>query len=92
MHRRRLILSAASLLLLPLPALAEDSKEEKKKGGGLSFIQIQTMTTNFRRRSGAMGVMTIETGLDVQDEGLRKIANQSIRAALMNPTRSLRSE
>lgn len=77
MLRRRLILGTA-LLLLPLPALAEDAKEEKKKGGGLSFIQIQTMTTNFRRRTGAMGVMTVETGLDIPDEGLRKVANQSI--------------
>jgi hypothetical protein len=78
MLRRHLILSASAFLLLPLPALADDPKEEKKKGGGLSFIQIQTMTTNFRRRSGAMGVMTVETGLDIPDEGLRKVANQSI--------------
>ncbi len=77
MLRRHLIL-AAPILLLPVPALADDPKEEKKKGGGLSFIQIQTMNTNFRRRSGAIGVMTVETGLDIQDEGLRKIANQSI--------------
>jgi hypothetical protein len=78
MLRRHLIFTAPALLLLPLPAWADDPKEEKKKGGGLSFIQIQTMNTNFRRRSGAMGVMTVETGLDIPDEGLRKVANQSI--------------
>ena len=78
MLRRHLILTAPALLFLPVPALAGDTKEEKKKGGGLSFIQIQTMTTNFRRRSGAMGVMTVETGLDIPDEGLRKVANQSL--------------
>jgi hypothetical protein len=78
MLRRHLIFVASALTLLPLPVLAEDAKEEKKKGGGLSFIQIQTMTTNFRRRNGALGVMTVETGLDIPDEGLRKVANQSI--------------
>jgi hypothetical protein len=78
MLRRHLILAAPTALLLPLPALAEDTKEEKKKGGGLSFIQVQTMNTNFRRRSGAFGVMTVETGLDIPDDGLRKLATQSI--------------
>lgn len=65
------------LLALPMSAIA-DSKEEKKKGGGLTFIQIQTMNANFRRRSGAYGVITVETGIDVPDEKLRKLANQSI--------------
>lgn len=74
---RRHLLLAAPLALLPLPALADD-KEEKKKGGGLTFIQIQTMNANFRRRSGAMGIITMETGLDIPDEGLRKLANESV--------------
>jgi hypothetical protein len=78
MLRRHLILAVPAVLILPFPALAEDTKEEKKKGGGLSFIQVQTMNTNFRRRNGAMGVMTVETGLDIPDDGLRKLANQSI--------------
>ena len=74
---RRSLLCAIPLLGLPAAALADD-KEEKKKGGGLTFIQIQTMNANFRRRSGAYGVITVETGIDVPDEGLRKLANQSI--------------
>jgi hypothetical protein len=77
MQRRHLLLSLP-LALLPLPALAEDPKEEKKKGGGLTFIQIQTMNANFRRRSGALGVITVETGIDVPDEGLRKLATESL--------------
>lgn len=74
---RRSLLSVIPLLALPTAVLAED-KEEKKKGGGLTFIQIQTMNANFRRRSGALGVITVETGIDVPDEALRKLANQSI--------------
>jgi hypothetical protein len=74
---RRHLLLAVPILLLPAAARADD-KEEKKKGGGLTFIQIQTMNANFRRRTGALGVMTVETGIDVPDEGLRKLANQSI--------------
>ena len=74
---RRSLLFVIPLLGLPAAALADD-KEEKKKGGGLTFIQIQTMNANFRRRSGALGVVTVETGIDVPDEGLRKLAIQSV--------------
>lgn len=66
------------MAMLPAAAWAEDKKEEKKKGGGLTFIQIQTMNANFRRRSGSLGVITVETGLDVPDDKLRDLANQSI--------------
>lgn len=78
MLRRRLILASAAFALAPTFAHAGHGEgEEKKKGGGLQFIQIQTMAVNFVRRDGRMGVMTVETGIDVPDEKLRTLANQS---------------
>ncbi|RYG09673.1 MAG: Tat pathway signal protein, partial [Caulobacteraceae bacterium] len=86
---KRAILSAAMAIVL-IPAAAQaghgggGGNDEKKKGGGLQFIQIQTMAVNFVRRDGRMGVMTVETGVDVPDEKLRTLAGQSqprLRAA-----------
>jgi hypothetical protein len=85
MLRRALILAPAALLLAPAAAVAGHGEgEEKKKGGGLQFIQIQTVAVNFVRRDGRMGVMTVESGIDVPDEKLRVLASQSqprLRAA-----------
>jgi len=78
MLRRALILAPAALILAPGLALANSGGEEKKKGGGLQFIQIQTMAVNYVRRNGGMGVMTVETGVDVPDEKLRTLATQSV--------------
>jgi hypothetical protein len=82
MDRRR-ILFALGLILLPAGAVA-DEKGERKKGGGASFIQIQTLTATIIRPDGRRGVMTVETGLDVADGGLRERAEAStprLRAA-----------
>lgn len=78
MLRRALILAPAALLLAPAAAFANSGGEEKKKGGGVQFIQIQTMAVNYIRRNGGMGVMTVETGVDVPDEKLRTLATQSL--------------
>ncbi|MBI1404594.1 MAG: hypothetical protein GC145_00540 [Caulobacter sp.] len=78
---RRLALAA---LLALLPGVAAASGGEKKKGGGVSFVQIQTLTTSILRRNGSRGVMTMEVGIDVPDEKLRSLAAQStprLRAA-----------
>ncbi|RYF95680.1 MAG: hypothetical protein EON95_00440 [Caulobacteraceae bacterium] len=83
---RRLAL-AALLALAPTAALAPPamaSGGEKKKGGGASFIQIQTLTASIMRRNGSRGVITMEVGIDVENEALRERANAStprLRAA-----------
>ena len=82
MLRRTLL--AAVCLSLATPALAAAPKEEKKKGGGASFIQIPTLTATILRRDGRRGVLTVETGVDVPDGGLRARAEASqprLRAA-----------
>jgi len=71
MHRRALIL--APLALAATPALALE-------GGGAStstFIRYPTITANTFQSDGRRGVMTVETGVDVADEGLRLRAQQS---------------
>lgn len=82
MLRRHLI--AVLCLSLASPAIANAPKEEKKKGGGASFIQIPTLTATIVRRNGRRGVLTVETGVDVPDGGLRARAEASqprLRAA-----------
>ena len=82
MLRRTII--AALVCSLATPALASAPKEEKKKGGGASFIQIPTLTATIIRRDGRRGVLTVETGVDIADGGLRARAEASqprLRAA-----------
>ena len=79
---RRLALAAA-LALLPTVAAASGG-EEKKKGGGVQFLQIKAILATILRRDGTRGVVTVECGLDVPDEKLRALADQSqprLRAA-----------
>ncbi len=77
MVRRRLLLTLG-LMALPLFARAAEDKAERKKGGGASFIQIQTLTATIIRPDGRRGVMTVEAGLDIPDNGLRERAEASI--------------
>ena len=71
--RRRAILSALVLALAaPLAAHASGGeKKEKKKGGGESYIQIPTLTATTNAAGGRRGVLTVETGVDIPDGGLR---------------------
>lgn len=81
MLRRTLIIALCASLALP--ALSH-AAEEKKKGGGASFIQIPTLTATIIRRDGRRGVLTVETGVDVPDNGLHARADASqprLRAA-----------
>jgi hypothetical protein len=73
---RRLALAAA-LALAPALARAQP-KAERKKGGGESFIQLDTLSATVNRADGRRGVMTVETGVDVPDAGLRVRAEQSV--------------
>ncbi|HEV2082266.1 MAG TPA: Tat pathway signal protein [Brevundimonas sp.] len=53
-------------------------------GGGATYVRLSTVTANARRGGGGSGVMTVETGLDVPDAGLRTRTTQSaprLRAA-----------
>jgi hypothetical protein len=77
MDRRTLITAAA--LAAALPAASQASpKAEKKKGGGESYIQLETLTATTVRPNGKRGVLTVETGIDVPDGGLRAYANASL--------------
>ena len=79
---RRLALAAA-LALLPAVASASGG-EEKKKGGGATFLQIKAIVATIIHRDGTRGVITVECGVDVQDEKLRALASASqprLRAA-----------
>ena len=79
----RRIALAAALALLPTVAAAGGG-EEKKKGGGAQFLQIKAVLATIIRRDGSRGVVIVECGLDVPDEKLRTLADQSqprLRAA-----------
>jgi flagellar basal body-associated protein FliL len=78
----------AALILVPLLALsavllagpaadAASAAGENKKGGGASFIQLPTLTASLMKPNGRRGVLTVEAGLDVQDEALRTRAAQA---------------
>lgn len=62
---------------------------DKTSGGGggsaqPSYTRLPTITANIRRSGGRLGVMTVETGIDVPDAALRTRASQSaprLRAA-----------
>ena len=79
MDRRRLILSA--LVCAFAPALAHASsggEKERKKTGGASYIPLTTLSGSSNRPIGRRGVMTVECGVDVPDEGLRARAEASL--------------
>ena len=82
--RRRHLLAAIGLAGF-CPALASGAgAEERKKGGGETFIQLQPLTATVIRADGRRGVMTVEAGVDVPDDGLRERTDQStprLRAA-----------
>jgi len=84
MLRRSLlsILFLAPLIAAPVLAAEHGGEKkkgaEKKKGGGLNFIQLPTLTANCTRASGSRGVLTVDSGLDIKDGGLRAKAEASI--------------
>jgi len=77
MRRRELI---AALVLAGAPALAWAGEGgDKKKVGSATYVQIDTLTGATNKPTGRRGVMTVECGLDIPDDGLRD------RARLMLP-------
>jgi hypothetical protein len=80
MTRRLALVALISFIAsMALVSGADAAGPEKKKGGGLSFLQIRTLTVSVFRPNGSRGVMTMETGLDIADDGLRE------RAAALTP-------
>lgn len=73
---RRAFLSLAALAA----AAATPAKASGGGGGGgdATYIRIPTITANMRRPGGGVGVMTVETGVDVPDATLRTRAQQSL--------------
>jgi hypothetical protein len=68
------------LMVLPLvlgPTAGHAADSAKKKGGGLSYIQFPTLTATIFHGDGSRGVLTIESGVDVSDAGLRARAQAS---------------
>jgi|TARA_R110002051_G_scaffold89139_3_gene157251 hypothetical protein len=87
MDRRALLglaaLTATAASTAAVPALA---RSESGGGGGStsSFVRFPTVTATILRPNGRRGVLTVETGVDVPDAGLRARAEQSaprLRAA-----------
>jgi hypothetical protein len=75
MRRRDLI---ALLALAVLPQRARASEDKKKKSGGPGYIQIETLTGTTRKASGRRGVLTVDCGLQIEDEKLRDYAEKSL--------------
>lgn len=71
-------LLALALIAALAPGGAFASGPEKKKGGGLTFIQLNTLTSTVIRPDGRRGVLTVETGIDVPDEKLRAKAEMLV--------------
>jgi hypothetical protein len=91
---RRLFLSLAALAA-PFAAMwpvgARAAGADKKKSGGGSYVPVQTLLGTTLRGSGRRGVLSVDCGLDVPDEGLRTRAEQSVprlRAAYVQTIQS----
>ena len=75
--RRSFLAIGAGLSALTLVAPTAWAEEQKKKGGGLSYLQLPTLTATAFRASGRRGVMTVEVGIDIPNNGLRSLAEKS---------------
>jgi hypothetical protein len=81
---RRALLGLAALAA----TAASPAKASADGGGGAatqsSYLRLPTITANVRRPGGALGIMTVETGIDTPDAALRARVAQSaprLRAA-----------
>jgi len=98
MRRRHLIAALLALPLIAGPALAAEhggekkKGAEKKKGGGLNFIQLPTLTANALRANGRRGVLTVDSGLDIQDGGLLAKAEASLPRLRAAYTQALQAQ
>lgn len=84
---RRALLGLAALTVTAASTAAAPALARNESGGGgstSSFVRFPTVTATILRPNGRRGVLTVETGVDVPDAGLRARAEQSaprLRAA-----------
>lgn len=87
MERRALLGLAPALAALAATVAASPAAASGGGGGGSSgstYLALPTVTGNARRPGGALGVMTVEVGVDTPDAALRTRVAQSaprLRAA-----------
>ncbi|WP_339933582.1 Tat pathway signal protein [uncultured Brevundimonas sp.] len=85
MDRRALLgLTALTLTAASTAAAPALARSESGSSSTSSFIRFPTVTATIMRPNGRRGVLTVETGVDVPDAGLRTRAEQSgprLRAA-----------
>jgi hypothetical protein len=77
MRRRTLLALLALLALAALPSLAV-AGEEKKKSGGAGYIPINALTGTTNKSGGRRGVLSVDCGLQVDDQKLREYAQLSL--------------
>ena len=65
-----LIAAALAPPLLTPGAARAGHDDKKKKTGGASYIPLEPVTATIVRADGRRGVLTVETGLDIQDTAL----------------------
>ncbi|WP_417230539.1 Tat pathway signal protein [Brevundimonas sp.] len=85
---RRTLLGLTALTFTAASTAAAPALASSSGGGGSSstssFVRFPTVTATIQRANGRRGVLTVETGVDVPDTGLRTRAEQSaprLRAA-----------
>ena len=82
-----------ALLGLASPAKGSPVLASNNGGGGqASYMRLPTITANVRRPDGRLGIMTIETGIDVPDAALRVRAQQSLPRLQAAYTATARTE
>lgn len=97
MHRRlRSALGAKlriALFALVVSASASSAlagaKAPEHRGGPITYVHLPGLTTNVLRSNGKWGVVTIEAGLDIQDEKLRIRVQKSIPVLMDAYTRAM---
>ena len=97
MHRRlwstlgvtlRTVLLALALCGSGTSAFA-GAKAPEHRGGPITYVHLPGLTTNVLRSNGRWGVVTIEAGLDIQDEKLRIRVQKSIPVLMDAYTRAM---
>jgi len=65
------------------------AKAPEHRGGPITYVHLPGLTTNVLRSNGKWGVVTIEAGLDIQDEKLRIRVQKSIPVLMDAYTRAM---
>ena len=83
----------AGVLALAVSGMATSAfagaKAPEHRGGPITYVHLPGLTTNVLRSNGKWGVVTIEAGLDIQDEKLRIRVQKSIPVLMDSYTRAM---